>query len=78
MPNRQHKSPHSKQHEPSAEEILLARRMNRNGAELNEIHAALGWPCLPRTTYERLLRGGVRVRFKAAKRAHFGDETNGG
>lgn len=61
---------------PSENDILLARRLQRKGASLQEIHDALGWDCVPRTTQERLLRGGLRVRIhQNGRRAHYGDNT---
>ncbi len=62
--------------DPSTNEILLARRLARQGASLQAIHDALGWKCHLKTTQERLLRGGLKVRVdQTLRRAHYGDNT---
>lgn len=60
---------------PSVEEIILARRMNREGASLEDIHNAIGWACTIPTTQERLRRAGVRIRAGRRRLAHLGETT---
>lgn len=61
--------------EPTSEELLLARKLSRQGKDLTAIHAALGWKIAERTTQEKLARYGIKVSRVTAKRAHWGDTT---
>ncbi len=64
-----------RQHEPTPEELLIARRLHHEGAIAEEIKAALGWVCNTKTVVKRLSRYGLKVRFNRGRRAHMGDDT---
>ena len=61
--------------EASDKEVLLARRMHREGASLETIHKTLGWTCTLHTTQERLQRAGVKIRAGKRRLAHMGEST---
>lgn len=60
---------------PSENEILQARRLQRKGASLRDIHEALGWNCTIWTTQERLKRSGIKIRVGNRRLAHLGEST---
>jgi hypothetical protein len=62
-------------HEPTAAEILLARRMNHEGADIREIRAALGWDCHLETVRNRFRKLGLRLRGRIEGRSHLGEDT---
>lgn len=62
--------------EASREDILLARRLHREGKSLEDIHKALGWLCTLHTTQERLRRAGVKIRAGKRRLAHLGETTS--
>ena len=57
------------------DQLLLARRLHRGGADLQQVHDALGWDCDVLTTQRRLRKYGLKVRPGNNKQAHDGDET---
>lgn len=60
-------------------EIVLGRRLNREGKSIKEIQEALGWDCHLRTTEDRFRRIGIKLsRDPNRKRAHEGGLTTMG
>lgn len=65
----------STRHTPTAAEILLARHMHRDGCDYLQIHAALGWNCVPAVTRQRFRRLGLNLyRTPVRTKPHFGAE----
>jgi hypothetical protein len=59
--------------EPTSAELSLARKMAREGATVEAIHAAVGWRRNVRSTRERLIRYGIRIMSRQL--AHRGADT---
>lgn len=58
-----------KVHVPTNEEIILARRMTREGAHADAVTAALGWECSTHTATSRFRRLGLHLNT-SVRRVH--------
>lgn len=64
-----------RQPDPTTEELLLVRRLKREGKDLTAVHKALGWKITERSTQEKLAQYGVRLSRSSTRRAHLGNTT---
>lgn len=65
-----------KPHAPTAAEIMLARRLTREGKLAADITEALGWGCSDSTTVSRFARLGLKLTRGRGRKAHEGAETH--